>query len=226
MLPISFSSYLQKFPKLSKTQETILSTLWASDTDTFPKPWVDSSELLKITQQKNFDRRIRHLKSEIGCDIESGRDKLNCQYRLRSFNVLAVTKQRKPLARQKKLLLFRKNKYKCNVCGKLSASGLTGLQADHKIPISRGGNNTDDNWQPLCNHCNAVKRSSCAGCLEDCQNCHWAFPEKTGRHSMHRLSPRILKPLEKHFGSKHEAERAIEVILDEYSDFIKSIDFK
>jgi len=43
---------------------------------------------------------------------------------------------------------------------------------------------------------------------------------------MHRISPKILKPLEKHFGSKHEAERAIDVILDEYSDFIKSIDVK
>jgi len=222
MSPVSFESYLQKLPKLNKVQEKILYTLWVSDIETFPKPWVDSIDLLQITEQKNFDRRIRDLKSQIGCDIESGRDKRTSQYRLRSLDILPVT-IRGNIQKSKKLELFRKHKYKCNVCGKLTPSGSLGLQADHKIPISRGGDNGNSNWQPLCNHCNAIKRSACAGCKEDCLSCHWAFPEKTGRHSMYRVAPNILKPLEKHFGSKHEAEKAINIILDEYSTFIKDL---
>lgn len=223
MRPLSFDLYLKKLPSLNDVQEKILLALWVDDQQVFPRPWVNSSKLLEFTGQKNFDRRIRTLKSEIGCDIESGRDKLTHQYRLKSPNILPVTPARAGLNKLKKLILFRKNKFKCNVCGKLAKSGATGLQADHKVPLSRGGDNSDSNWQPLCNHCNAVKRSSCAGCTEDCLNCHWAFPEKTGRHSMYRVAPKILKPLEKHFGSKHEAEKAINVILDEYSIFIKEL---
>jgi hypothetical protein len=222
-MPVSYCTYEQKFPKLKDVHKKILSILWVGDQEVFPKPWISSNDLLTATGQKNFDRRIRALKSEIGCDIESGRDKNQHRYRLRSPNVLPVTNARGSLQKTKKLELFRKNKYKCNVCRKLTGSGVTGLQADHKIPLSRGGTNADENWQPLCNHCNAIKRSSCAGCIEDCLNCHWAFPEKTGRHSMYRVAPNILKPLEKHFGSKHEAEKAINVILDEYSLFIKSV---
>lgn len=220
---ISFDDYVKKLPKLSDTKLKILFILWRDDKCVFPKPWRDSSELLELTQQKNFDRRIRDLKTEAGCDIEGGNDKLNYRYRLKSPIILPTINLRSTIQKHKKVELFRKNKYKCNVCGKLSGSGITGLQADHRVPLSRNGMNEDKNFQPLCNHCNAVKRSSCVGCTQDCQTCHWAFPERTGRHSMFRLAPEILKPLEKHFGSKHEVEKVLTGMLNEYSQFIVKI---
>ena len=220
--PIIQHDYLSLLPKIGDSYKKILSILWVNDTNVFPKPWIDSNYLLSTTQFKNFDRRIRELKSNIGCDIESRNLQGTHQYRLKSPVILQVS-SRKNITKTKKASLFRKNKYKCNVCGKRCPSGTLGLQADHKIPLSRGGTNDIKNYQPLCNHCNAIKRTSCTGCMEDCNNCHWAFPERTGRHSMFRMSPKILKPLEKHFGSKHEAEKIVNNILEEYSKFIDKI---
>ena len=57
---------------------------------------------------------------------------------------------------------------------------MRGLQADHKVPLSRGGAQEIENWQALCNECNVVKRRACEGCNDDCQECAWAFPEKFG----------------------------------------------
>lgn len=220
--PINITNYFLLLPKIGETKKNIISILWGCDSPSFPKEWVDSNHLLQQVGFKNFDRRIRELKSNIGCDIES-RNSQGChQYRLKSPNILK-SNTRKNVTKTQKNQLFKENKYKCNVCSKICPSGSVGLQADHKVPLSRGGENNITNYQPLCNHCNAIKRSACAGCLEDCQNCHWAFPEKTGRHEIFRISPNILKPLTKHFGTKHEAEKAMINILEEYSRFIGKI---
>ena len=41
---------------------------------------------------------------------------------------------------------------KCNYCGEIH-----GLEIDHIIPVSKGGNSTDDNLQVLCKSCNLLK---------------------------------------------------------------------
>jgi hypothetical protein len=67
-----------------------------------------------------------------------------------------------------------------------------GLQADHKVPVSRGGTNDRGNWQPICNNCNVGKRRACEGCLIDCQVCSWAYPEIVGINTLISINEQIL----------------------------------
>lgn len=48
--------------------------------------------------------------------------------------------------------LLKKQNYCCANC-----KSLTKLEADHIVPVSKGGNNTIDNIQILCRKCNAKK---------------------------------------------------------------------
>ena len=57
--------------KISDVKEKIIRRLWGNESDSFPKPWVSSAELLELTGQKYFDRRTRELRDQLGCDIES-----------------------------------------------------------------------------------------------------------------------------------------------------------
>lgn len=45
--------------------------------------------------------------------------------------------------------------HRCAYCG---AGGVT-LEKDHVVPVSRGGNHSEDNVVPACRHCNAVKHT-------------------------------------------------------------------
>lgn len=49
-------------------------------------------------------------------------------------------------------LLCEKYDYRCLCCGKKKP-----LTVDHVIPLSKGGTNTIDNIQPLCQPCNSIK---------------------------------------------------------------------
>lgn len=44
----------------------------------------------------------------------------------------------------------------CAVCGKLTAHP-DGYQVDHKVPIHKGGPDTDSNCQVLCIQCHDIK---------------------------------------------------------------------
>lgn len=55
----------------------------------------------------------------------------------------------------KREIIFLHNKHKCFDCGKLLTKNT--FQLDHKIPISRGGNNSDENLVVSCKICNLKK---------------------------------------------------------------------
>ena len=177
---MNFQEFIDKNvqSKLSEVKLKILNSLWNCGTE-FPRGWVRSSVLLGITQQKYFDRRTRELRDQLGFDIETKYLDGEHQYRLVSDNV-KIANPRFYLSESKKTALFTREKYTCQICGRVAQSGVRGLQADHKVPLSRDGSQTDDNWQSVCNECNVAKRRSCQDCVEDCYVCHWAFPEKVG----------------------------------------------
>lgn len=54
--------------------------------------------------------------------------------------------------------IFRRDGYKCVVCGRGRKDGME-IQADHKIPIDKGGTNTLSNGQTLCSEHNFLKKN-------------------------------------------------------------------
>lgn len=183
---MTFEEYIATLPKMpSKVKMVILKRLWDEGQD-FPRGWVRSSELLGLTGQKYFDRRVRELRDNVGCEIETGQRGNEHAYRLNSSNT-AIATPRAYLPNPLKKELFRASKYRCAICDRQFVSGLRGLQADHRVPLNRGGSNGDGNWQSLCVECNVGKRKACAGCDLDCQICPWAFPDRVGKRILIQL---------------------------------------
>lgn len=60
------------------------------------------------------------------------------------------TEERRPLAEHVRLLVFRRDHYRCVFCGKQGGR----LEADHIIPWSAGGSDDMDNLRTLCHWCN------------------------------------------------------------------------
>jgi len=54
--------------------------------------------------------------------------------------------------------IFRRDNYKCVVCGRGREDGVE-IHADHKIPLDKGGTNTIDNGQTLCSEHNLLKKN-------------------------------------------------------------------
>lgn len=195
---------------LSRVKVLILKRLWDEGVE-FPRGWVTSEELLSLTQQKYFDRRVRELRDEAGCDIVTAQRGTDHLYRLNSARVNS-TKPRRYLTESQKRALFETHNYRCIVCGCIVSPGVRGLQADHKIPLSRGGTHETTNWQPLCVECNVAKRRACAGCNLDCLRCTWAFPERVGRLVQLTLSAEVEAKLQ---AIAQQSSRPVsEVLLD------------
>ena len=57
-----------------------------------------------------------------------------------------------------RLKIFKRDSYACVICGKSPATyrGIT-LHLDHKIPFSKGGDNSIDNLRTLCAKCNLAR---------------------------------------------------------------------
>jgi 5-methylcytosine-specific restriction endonuclease McrA len=169
----------------SLVKNLILKTLWDAG-EAFPKEWVRSSDLLSKTGQKYFDRRVRELRDQIGCDIVTEHHGGEHCYRLMSAN-LNNCNPRLYLSQSQKNALFSAANHTCCICGRQVAPGVRGLQADHKIPLSRSGGHDLSNWQAVCNECNVGKRRACEGCKLECSSCPWAFPEIVGSTVLVRL---------------------------------------
>ena len=194
---MKIEEYLKLLPpkrKLSAVKLKILNRLWCSESDGFPKPWVSSAELLDLTGQKYFDRRTREIRDQLGCDLESSYQEefSGHAWRINSLN-LATPQDRDYLTQSQKKNLFETSNYHCATCGLQIGAGVRGLQADHKVPVSRGGSNDLGNWQPMCNNCNVGKRRACEGCEIDCNTCSWAFPEIVGVPVIISINERTLR---------------------------------
>jgi hypothetical protein len=80
------------------------------------------------------------------------------------------------------------------------------LQADHKIPLIRGGKNEPGNWQPLCVDCNVSKRRACEGCTLDCKQCPWAFPDSLKNSLVVPLPTGLYERLERMSASRQKSK--------------------
>jgi hypothetical protein len=66
------------------------------------------------------------------------------------------TEDRKSLSVRKRFFVFKRDRYRCRICGR---SGVE-LEVDHRIPVAQGGSDALDNLQTLCRDCNRGKRDS------------------------------------------------------------------
>lgn len=69
---------------------------------------------------------------------------------------LAESEGRKTLSVRKRFLVFKRDRYRCRICGR---SGIE-LEVDHMVPVAQGGSDALDNLQTLCFDCNRGKRHS------------------------------------------------------------------
>lgn len=56
--------------------------------------------------------------------------------------------------------IFKRDNYKCRICGASVRHDNIKLEIDHKIPVSKGGTNDENNLWTLCFNCNRGKRTS------------------------------------------------------------------
>jgi hypothetical protein len=190
---ITFDSFIEGI-KLSEVKLVLLTRLWGEGDD-FPKKWVKSSDLLALTNQKYFDRRLRELRDEQGLDIESKQINGEHHWCLNS-TIISQTNDRTYLTANQKTGLFERAEFKCAVCRGKVLPGIRGLQADHKVPLIKGGTNDTSNWQPLCNESNVAKRGVCKGCDLECAQCSWAFPEVLGFNYVIKVPSQLFEQLE------------------------------
>mgnify|MGYP000853283036 CR=1 FL=1 len=72
-----------------------------------------------------------------------------------------ILRKRENLSVRKRFFVMKRDSFACVLCG---ASGHgTGLEIDHKVPFSHGGDDTVENLQTLCFDCNRGKRASYEG---------------------------------------------------------------
>lgn len=157
--------------KLSKVKQLMLEMLSSG------KP-VKAKDLLRASGQAEYARRLRELRDEGGYDIISFNNGDDVLWQLRS-------KKKKPP--KKRTYLGEKIKKKfisensaCALCGKHFSENLKPV-FDHRVPLIRGGDGTEDNFQVICVDCNNLKRTECKGCIRQCANCFFAFAEKFSR---------------------------------------------
>lgn len=62
---------------------------------------------------------------------------------------------RKPIKQSKRFAVFNRDNHTCQYCGKKAPN--VELEIDHKIPVSKGGNNAIENLVTSCFDCNRGK---------------------------------------------------------------------
>lgn len=173
-----------EFPeKLSSTKRLILEMLAKAE-------WVSTSELVRVTNQKCVDRRIRELRDEMGYDTEASYINGEAHYRLRS-DTRHPSKVRTYLSASEKEKFIASVEIRCALCSKEGEIGKV-ITFDHRIPHSRGGEGSIENFQLLCRECNNQKRSRCRGCQENCKGCFLAYPEKSNHGWLLRIVQQTL----------------------------------
>ncbi len=121
---------------------------------------VTNEELIKVSGQHNYARRIRELRAE-GWKIKY----INSPggYILKSAK-RSTNSADKYINLKLRSKILERDSYTCQLCGytnkdKYSNSVQVKLEVDHIKPLTLGGKTTEENLWTLCNRCNAGKKS-------------------------------------------------------------------
>lgn len=64
--------------------------------------------------------------------------------------------RRKAINPTTRFLILKRDKYRCQICGRKQSNGIT-LHIDHRIAVAKGGTNDIKNLWTLCSECNLGK---------------------------------------------------------------------
>ena len=104
----------------------------------------------------HWDRVIRNLIQQEGYDIENKKGEW---YKLRSLTRKPVKSKRSYISKKLKYMVFERDNFTCQACGKTIRDDKIKLSPDHIIPVDWGGETTLDNLQALCTECNEGKQA-------------------------------------------------------------------
>ena len=107
----------------------------------------------------HWDRVIRNL-IQAGYDIENKR---GCWYKMRSLDVSPTATKRGSISKKLRYLVFERDNYTCQACGRTPAQDGVKLSPDHIIPVDWGGATELENLQALCRECNEGKQAWVSG---------------------------------------------------------------
>ena len=121
---------------------------------------VTNEELMEVSGQHNYARRIRELRAE-GWKIK---------YVNSSGGYILTSAKRTTKSADKyinlklRIKILERDSYTCQLCGatkkdKHTDGAKVKLEVDHIKPLTLGGKTTEDNLWTLCSRCNAGKKS-------------------------------------------------------------------
>lgn len=147
-----------------------------------------------VETYKDPARRIRELQGEEGVvGIRKIGNGAGTKYQLAHLNFEPKRDPRSSLPVQVWERILNRYDHRCANCGRHESE--IRLDADHKIPRLRAGGDDEGNWQPLCKECNNFKSTVCRGCVLDCRQCPWAFPETYAQIKMTEENIRRVRAL-------------------------------
>lgn len=103
----------------------------------------------------HWDRVVRNWKQQ-GWQFENKKGKW---YKLKSLERLPQKGIRKNISKKTRFLVFERDNYRCQACGKTVKEDNIKLVVDHKVPVDWGGDTVLDNLQALCSECNDGKKA-------------------------------------------------------------------
>lgn len=121
---------------------------------------VPNKELMRVSGQHNYARRVRELRAE-GWDIKYSASPSG--YILQSEKKAENSADEYVNLKLRQKVLER-DRYTCQLCGATNADKIgrgekVRLEVDHFLPLKQGGKTTEENLWTLCSSCNAGKKS-------------------------------------------------------------------
>ncbi|MBN8683210.1 MAG: HNH endonuclease [Chitinophagales bacterium] len=121
-----------------------------------------TNQLSEVAQIRDYQRRIRELRTEYGMKIKSHVDRADLkpgEYILESLDLDPAISRN--ISNQLRTQILERNGFTCQLCGAsahdwddINPSKKVRLLIDHIVPVSQGGENTPENLRVLCGNCN------------------------------------------------------------------------
>jgi len=109
----------------------------------------------KIKKQRLLNEKIGDDTLSIDYKALTTEDKI----KLNETIISEKHEERSRLTPKLKMKILERDSFTCQCCGKTVADGVK-LEVDHRIPINKGGDSSEDNLWTLCQDCNRGKSDS------------------------------------------------------------------